>query len=226
MALARSPRCMDSGALTEGPLLCRVSTKLVENYKHTQGHSGAEPASHRAHLIQPETRQLPPSVCLRVRLQLFHYLFEQIGLRLVCGGLIVTRDERLQRAGCRGPGLLSHSAVSSARLISSPVSVLGDSSTFPGQRSVAVLTYATCSAEFRRTVWWGKSVGCFAKKTPYIRATDDEHLPLRDPSRRGSKHPRLVRKTVTAFNLDQNEFCIHLMRESSDTAEVSNRLPI
>lgn len=123
MALARSPRCKDSCALTEGPLLCRVSTKLVENYKHTQGHSGAEPASHRAHLIQPETRQLPPSVCLRVRLQLFHYLFEQIGLRLVCGGLIVTRDERLQRAGCRGPGLLSHSAVSSARLISSPVSI-------------------------------------------------------------------------------------------------------
>lgn len=200
MALARSPRCMDSCALTEGPLLCRVSTKLVENYKHTQGHSGAEPASHRAHLIQPETRQLPPSVCLRVRLQLFHYLFEQIGLRLVCGGLIVTRDERLQRAGCRGLGLLSHSAVSSARLISSPVSVPGDSSTFPGQRSVAVLTYATCSAEFPRTVWWGKSVGLFCgkkKKKTYIWATDDEHLPVKDPSRRGSKRPRLVRKTVT-----------------------------
>lgn len=37
---------------------------------------------------------------------LFHYLFEQIGLRLVlvCGGLIVTRDERLQRARCCGTG--------------------------------------------------------------------------------------------------------------------------
>lgn len=85
------------------PARC-ISTKLVENYKHTQGHSGAEPASHRAHLIQPETRQLPPSACLRVGLQLFHYLFEQIGLRLVCGGLIVTRDERLQRAVRRAPG--------------------------------------------------------------------------------------------------------------------------
>lgn len=41
--------------------LCLVSAKLVENYKHTQGHSGAEPASHRAHLIPPETQQLPPS---------------------------------------------------------------------------------------------------------------------------------------------------------------------
>lgn len=79
---------------------CCISTKLVENYKHTQGHSGALPASHRAHLIQPETQQLPPSVCLHVGLQLFHYLFEQIGLRLVCGGLIVMRDERLQRARC------------------------------------------------------------------------------------------------------------------------------
>lgn len=77
---------------------CRVPTKLVENYKHTQGHSGAEPASHRAHLIPPETQQLPPSVCLRVGLQLFHYLFEQIGLRPVCGGLIVMRDERHRRA--------------------------------------------------------------------------------------------------------------------------------
>lgn len=125
---------------------CCISTKLVENYKHTQGHSGAEPASHRAHLIQPETQQLPPSVCLHVGLQLFHYLFEQIGLRLVCGGLIVTRDERLQRAGCCSPGLLSHSAVSSARLIS----CLGhsDSSTFPGQWSVAVLTYAISTAAF------------------------------------------------------------------------------
>lgn len=91
---------------------CCISTKLVENYKHTQGHSGAEPASHRAHLILPETQQLPPSVCLCVGLQLFHYLFEQIGLRLVCGGLIATRDERLQRDGCCGSGLLSHSAVS------------------------------------------------------------------------------------------------------------------
>lgn len=91
---------------------CCISTKLVENYKHTQGHSGAEPASHRAHLILPETQQLPPSVCLCVGLQLFHYLFEQIGLRLVCGGLIVTRDERLQRDGCCGSGLVSHSAVS------------------------------------------------------------------------------------------------------------------
>lgn len=125
---------------------CCISTKLVENYKHTQGHSGAEPASHRAHLIQPETQQLPPSVCRRVGLQLFHYLFEQIGLRSVCGGLIVTRDERPQRAGCCGPGLLSHSAVSSARLIS--CLGLSDSSTFPGQWSVAVLTYAFCSAAF------------------------------------------------------------------------------
>lgn len=125
---------------------CCISTKLVENYKHTQGHSGAEPASHRAHLIQPETQQLPPSVCLCVGLQLFHYLFEQIGLRLVCGGLIVTREERLQRAGCCGPGSLSHSAVSSTRLISRLG--LSDSSTFPGQWSVAVLTYAICSAAF------------------------------------------------------------------------------
>lgn len=79
---------------------------------------------------------------------LFHYLFEQIGLRLVlvCGGLIVTRDERLQRARCCGTGgSPSHSAVSSARLIS----CLGlcDSSTFPGQWSVAVLTYAICSID-------------------------------------------------------------------------------
>lgn len=88
-----------------GPLRCCQSSKLVGNYKHTQGHSWAEPASHRAHLIQSETQQLPPSVCLCVWLQLFHYLFEQIGLQLVCGGLIVTRDERLRRARvCRGPG--------------------------------------------------------------------------------------------------------------------------
>lgn len=76
---------------------CCISTKLVENYKHTQGHSGAEPTSHWAHLIQPEMQQLPPSVCLHVALQLFHYLSEQIGLRLVCGGLIVTRDEGPRR---------------------------------------------------------------------------------------------------------------------------------
>lgn len=109
---------------------CCISTKLVENYKHTQGHTGAVPASHRAHLIQPETQQLPPSVCLHVGLQLFHYLFEQIGLRSVCGGLIVTRDERLQRASGCGPVSLSHSAVSSERLICFG---LCDSSTFPGR---------------------------------------------------------------------------------------------
>lgn len=125
---------------------CCISTKPVENYKHTQGHCGVEPASHRAHLIQAETQQLPPSVCLRVGLQLFHYLFEQIGLRLVCGGLIVTRDERLRGAGCCGLGALSHSAVSSSRLIS--CLGLSDSSTFPGQWSVAALTYAIRSTAF------------------------------------------------------------------------------
>lgn len=58
---------------------------------------------------------LPP-VCLRVWLQHFHYLFEQIGLRLVCCGLIVTRDERLRRAW--SPGVSpSRSAVSSTQLI-------------------------------------------------------------------------------------------------------------
>lgn len=76
--------------------LCLVSAKLVENYKHTQGHSGAEPASHRAHLIPPETQQLPPSA-RGCRFFFFHYLYEQIGLRRLCGGLIVTRDERLLR---------------------------------------------------------------------------------------------------------------------------------
>lgn len=76
--------------------LCLVPAKLVENYKHTQGHSGAEPASHRAHLILPETQQLPPSA-RGCSVLFFHYLFEQIGLGWLCGGLIVTRDERLQR---------------------------------------------------------------------------------------------------------------------------------
>lgn len=145
MALAHSPGARIPVHSLRAPACC-ISTKLVENYKHTQGHCGAEPASHRAHLIQPETQQLPPSVCLRVGLQLFHYLFEQIGLRLVCGGLIVTRDEGLQSAGCCGPDLLSHSAVSDARLIS--CLGLSDSSTFPGHWSVTVLTYAICSAAF------------------------------------------------------------------------------
>lgn len=119
---------------------CCISTKLVENYKHTQGHSGAEPASHRAHLILPETQQLPPSVCLCVGLQLFHYLFEQIGLWLVCGGLIVTRDERLQRDGCCGSGF--------AEPLCCVRPGFSDSSTFPGQWSVTMLTRAICSAVF------------------------------------------------------------------------------
>lgn len=135
---------------------CCISTKLVENYKHTQGHSGAKPASHRAHLILPETQQLPPSVCLCVGLQLFHYLFEQIGLWLVCGGLIVTRDERLQRDGCCGSGFAE--PLCCVRL------GLSDSSTFPGQWSVAVLTHAICSAVFP---YWlmGKYVGWFSDAT-------------------------------------------------------------
>lgn len=50
---------------------------------------------------------------------------------------------RGMRARCCGPVSLSHSAVSSTRLICFG---LGDSSTFPGQWSIAVLTYAIRSA--------------------------------------------------------------------------------
>ena len=140
LGLGTLPRCWIPVHPPRAPARCGA-TKLVENYKHTQGHSGAEPASHRAHLIQPETQQLPPSARLRVGLRLFHYLFEQTGLRSVCRGLIVMRDERLRRAGCRGPGSLSHSAaVSSARLISR----LGLGDSFTSRRS---LTCATRSAE-------------------------------------------------------------------------------
>lgn len=135
-----------------------ISSKPVENYKHTQGHSGAEPASHRAHLIQSEMQQLPPSVCLHVWLQLFHYLFEQIGLRLVCSGLIVTRrweapESRMLWPGfCWAPLLTSRPAFSF-------------SFTFPEQWSAVVLT-SSIFALLRPLLWLiGKRGGCFANAT-------------------------------------------------------------
>lgn len=62
------------------------------------------PASHRAHLMPPQHHHHPPPPCPRclcVGLLPFHYLFGQIGLWMVCGGSILTRDGQLRGGWAR-----------------------------------------------------------------------------------------------------------------------------
>lgn len=112
-SLSTSPRWLGFMWTHRGPLLAAHPLSL---WKITNTHKvrmePSQPPTEPIWSSLKHSNYLPP-VCLRVWLQHFHYLFEQIGLRLVCGGLIVTRDERLQRA--RSLGLLpSRSAVSSS----------------------------------------------------------------------------------------------------------------
>ncbi|KAK7878051.1 hypothetical protein WMY93_031301 [Mugilogobius chulae] len=72
---------------------CSGSAKPVENYRHSQGHSGAQPASHRAHLIPAENvaitpLRVPSCVCGASALSLFIWTNR---ITEVCAGLIVTR---------------------------------------------------------------------------------------------------------------------------------------